>query len=153
MRLNYSGNSWSHRFITAVLPKCFRDEAAFQAILRFITDDGLDMINNGVTDAYGVKYYAAVLQCVGDWQFLMKAGHLSRGFSHVEKRPRSNSSMPKGICHYCLAGQVDVPFEDFTSNARWIRTQFGPGDWPFLATPTLLELPHEQNCPAAFFLL
>lgn len=151
MKLNYSGNAWSHRFITAVLPKMMKDEQAFQTILRFITDDCLDVLHNGVEDASGNKYYAAVLQCVGDWQFLVKAGGLVRSYSNVEKRPRAEASCPRGICHYCKAGQINVPFEDFRSTAVWRTTQFRPDDSPFSSMPVLLALPHEATKPARFF--
>ena len=151
MRLNYSGNAWSHRFVTAVLPKMTKDEQAFQTILRFIADDCLDVLYNGVLDASGNKHHAVVLQCVGDWQFLVKAGGLLRSYSNVEKRPRAEASCPRGICHYCKAGQINTPFEDFRWTASWRDTQFALGDNPFSSWPILLALPHEATKPARFF--
>lgn len=151
MRLNYVGSSWSHRFVTATLPKMFKDEAAFQEILTFIKNDALDLLYNGVSDSDGNKYRIAVLQCCGDWQFLVKAGNLARSFSSVEKRPRGQHACPRGICHYCHAGQLHIPFEDFSTNAAWVRTQFARDDQPFVTRPTLLDLPHEEGYAARFF--
>ena len=151
MKLNYGGNSWSHRFVTACLPKMNKDERAFQAICDFMTEDALDLINNGVVGSDGTKYHMAVLQCSGDWQWLVKAGSLSRSYSNCEKRPRAANAQPKGICHYCLAGQAGVPFEDFRRQAVWRRTQFQPGDCPFTSVPSMLRLPHEGDKPSRFF--
>lgn len=151
MRLNYVGNSWSHRYVTAVLPKMCKDKLAFEDIMKFITKDCLDVVNNGVSDASGNIYHAAILQCVGDWMFLVKAGNLARSFNHVEKRPRAVGAQPVGICHYCLAGTLEFPFEDFSVNAAWKSSEFQRGDFPFTSLPTLLALPHETNRPGAFF--
>lgn len=151
MRLNYVGSSWSTRFVTATLPKMFKDETAFQEILTFIKNDALDLLYNGVSDSDGNTYRIAILQCCGDWQFLVKAGSLARSFSSVEKRPRGQHACPRGICHYCAAGQLHVPFEDFSTNAAWVRTQFARDDQPFVTRPTLLDLPHEEGYAARFF--
>ena len=151
MKLNYGGNSWSHRFVTACLPKMNKDEAAFQAICDFMTADALDLINNGVVDSTGAKYHTAVLQCSGDWQWLVKAGNLARSYSNCEKRPRAATAQPKGMCHLCRAGQVTVPFEDFRMQAAWKSTQFQPDDCPFTSIPSLLRLPHEADKPSRFF--
>lgn len=151
MKLNYVGNSWSHRYVTAVLPKMCKDKLAFEDIMKFITADCLDVINNGVSDAAGNIYHAAVLQCVGDWMFLVKAGNLARSYNHVEKRPRAVGAQPVGICHCCQAGTLQYPFEDFSTNAAWKRTEFRRGDCPFTSFPTLLALPHQPSKPGAFF--
>ena len=151
MRLNYSGNSWSHRFVSAVLPKMFKDERAFDDIMSFICSDSLDLINNGVMDTSGRKFHAAVLQFAGDWQFLVKCGKLGRSYANCEKRPRAENAFPRGICHYCKAGQRDIPFEDFSSGALWRRTQFQSDDDPFLVRPKALSLPHEPRAEPRFF--
>ena len=151
MRLNYCGNSWSHRYVTACLPKMCKDEEAFKSIFAWIADDALDVIHNGVVGSDGTKYWAAVLQCAGDWQFIVKAGNLERSFSRVEKRPRAAGASPAGICHICKAGQAAYPFEDFSTRADWVATQFLQGDYPFTSWPSLLRLPHEEDKPARFF--
>ena len=151
MKLNYSESSHIHRLLTAVLPKMAKDEIAFQSILEFITQDSLDMLQHGVESNHGERYYMAVLHCTGDWAFLVKAGSLSRSFANVEKRPRGANARPKGICHYCRAGQLGVPFEDFGPNPTWKQTTFEEGDAPFTSRPTLLQLPHEPDREAAFF--
>ena len=151
MKLNYSGSSWSHRFITAVLPKMFKDEKALDDVLTFMTEDILDVINNGVVDSAGRKCHAIVLQFAGDWQWLVKSGKLARSYSNCEKRPRAENAFPRGICHYCRAGQRDVPFEDFRGNAFWRTTEFERDDAPFLVRPQALAIPHEPRAEPRFF--
>ena len=151
MKLNYSGSSHTHRFLTAVLPKMCRDEAALQDILRFIASDGENMIQKGVADRNGVRYFAACINSIGDWQWLVKAGNLSRSFANVEKRPRGVNSNPRGICHLCDAGQVNVPFEDLRLGRErpWRKTMFQSS--PFETMPALLQLPHIPKCEPAYF--
>ena len=151
MRLNYSGSTWTHRFITAVLPKMVRDEVAFKDLVRHMTADSLSMIQDGVTSCHGEKFWMATLHVVGDWAFLAKAGNLARSYSNCEKRPRGAHSAPKGICHWCLAGQNGIPFEDFRMEPTWKGTLFLPDDVPFTRLPKFLELPHEPGRAASFF--
>ena len=151
MRLNYSGSTWTHRFITAVLPKMVRDEVAFKDIVQYMTADCLSMTNEGVVSCHGEKFWMATLQVVGDWAFLAKAGNLSRSYSNCEKRPRGAKSVPKGICHWCLAGQDGIPFEDFRKAPTWKTTMFLPDDVPFSRPPRFLQLPHDPCWPAGFF--
>ena len=152
MRLNYSGNSHTHRMLTAVLPKMVRDSVAFQDILKFVTADALQVLKDGVRGPSGNIYRMAVVQVVGDWMFLQKAGSLDRSYANVEKRPRTaNSNPPRGICHCCKAGQLGFPFEDMRLTAAWKNTLFAEDDQPFSSRPILLGLPHEPSRAPDFF--
>ena len=152
MRLNYSENSNIHRMLTCVLPKMNKDDLALKAILNFITHDSLHVLRHGVESEDGDRYFMAVLNVTGDWAWLAKCGNLARSYSNVEKRPRGVSSVPRGVCHWCKAGQLNVPFEDFRRRPLWKNTCFEAGDNPFTSVPTLLQLPHDPNRPASFFI-
>ena len=151
MRLNYTESSHVTRMLTAVLPKMGKDEQALNDILEFVTEDSFGMVTDGVMSKDGERFYMANLQCTGDWVWLQKAGSLSRSFANVEKRPRAQNAVPKGICHWCRAGQLDYPFEDFRAQPRWQATMFDASDSPFTKTPVLLRLPHEPTRPSAYF--
>ena len=151
MRLNYSGNSHTHRMLSAVLPKMVRDSIAFKDIIKFVTDDSLKILKDGVRGPGGNIYRMAVVQVVGDWMFLQKVANLERSYANVEKRPRNENSRPRGICHCCKAGQLEVPFEDTRPTAAWRRTLFAEDDQPFSSRPTLLDLPHEPHKAPDFF--
>ena len=145
MKLNYSGNSFEHRFPTTVLPKMVRDEIALKDLLEFMTCDALQMLGQGVRSQTGEQFFAACLGVIGDWAWLVKAGDLNRSFHNVEKRARVANARPRGICHLCQAGQVNVPFEDLRLNVErpWKRTMFAQN--PFNGNPSLSRLPHIPN--------
>ena len=145
MKLNYGGSSFEHRFPTTVLPKMVRDEMALKSLLEFMTCDALCMLEQGVCNQNGEKFYAACINVVGDWAWLVKAADLQRSFHNVEKRARAATAKPRGICHLCRAGQIDVPFEDLRLNVErpWKRTVWEEN--PFNGNPSLCRLPHVRN--------
>ena len=151
MRLNYGGATFLHRFLTAVLPKMLKDDYALKAILNFIADDVCDVLANGVRDSQGHVYTTCVLQVVGDWQFLVKAGSLTRSYSNVQKRPLTEASRPKGICHMCQAGQRDVPWENYRSDTfpAWWGTMHVED--AFEGDPALNRIPFIPGERAAFY--
>lgn len=142
MKLNYSGSSFEHRFPSTVLPKMVRDEVALRDLLEFMTRDALHLLEHGVRSKDGHTFYGACISIVGDWVWSVKAGDLQRSFHNVEKRARSEAANPRGICHLCQAGQLNVPFEDLRVNAErpWKNTMFAQN--PFNGTPSLCRLPH-----------
>ena len=149
MRLNYGGSTFCHRLLTSVLPKMIRDEAALKDILAFIATDAVRMLEQGIC-INGVTYWAACLQCTGDWAWLVKAGSFSRSYSNCEKRARGKDSRPRGLCHLCRAGQIGVPFENYQSNTpAWESTMFEES--PFAQTPSLNKIPYIEGEEPAFY--
>ena len=67
------------------------------------------------------------------------------------ERPRNENSRPRGICHCCKAGQLEIPFEDTRPTAAWRRTLFAEDDQVFSSRPTLLDRPHEPHKAPDFF--
>ena len=61
MRLNYSGSTFTHRFVSGVMPKMLKDEVAFEELLRFLAEDSLSMLQDGVLSVHGGRYHMAVL--------------------------------------------------------------------------------------------
>lgn len=152
-KLNYVGSPHSHIFLTGVLPKMFRDQIAFTDLMNKVADDILDMTFQGIPDTAGNVYRAVCLQVCGDWQFLQKAGHLTRSYSNCEKRPRAANSIPKGICHRCRAGQLHVPFEDYRTNVVpwWRGTMFSQDPFQPGNPPPMLRVPHLTGKGPALF--
>lgn len=150
-RLNYVGSTHVHRFILACLPKMVKDEVALQDILAFIAKDSIDMLCSGIQTSHGDRLHMAVLNCCGDWMFLAKAGHLTRSFANVQKRPLGPDSCPKGICHLCYAGQTGYPFEDLSDNPAWKATVHHPQNQPHSSPPVLLSIPHDPSAASGFF--
>lgn len=151
MRLNYSKSSHLHRLLSAVLPKMVQDDVALKDVLNWVTADACNAFFTGVKDSEGNTYTACVLQCCGDWVWLVKAGALARSFYNCEKRPRAETSNPKGICHLCTAGQLRQPWECFrgTRKPHWLDTMFTQSG--FGGQPALNAIPYIPGQQEAFY--
>ena len=113
MRLNYTLSTHLTRFVTATLPKMARDSEALSDILQAIATDANQMLQPGLCNSAGERFFAVCVNSVGDWQWLAKAGSFLRSYANVNKRPMTEKSVPKGICHLCLADQRGVPWENY----------------------------------------
>lgn len=154
MKLNYSGSTHLHRYLSGVLPKMTHDSAALQDLLKVMADSALFMMHTGLTNAYNETYFAVCLHSTGDWAWLVKAGNLCRGFGNVIKRPMTDQTNPKGICHLCCAGQRGCAFENFRvyndgETPGWYSTLFSEN--PFSRPPVLSGIPFVQGKEPAFF--
>ena len=154
-KLNYERPSWTTRFLQAVLPKMFysSDDGSevdgFQDLMRHITTDLRSLYDTGLCDRSGRRYWFVVLNLVGDWPFIGRAGCLSRTFLNISKHPKAKAK-PKGICHRCLADQEGYPWEDWTSeNPAWVESINTVS--PYAREPALLSLPMNRNDTTAFF--
>ena len=109
------------------------------------------MLHHGVADPKtGKQYFAVILSVVGDWQWLVKSGKLTRNYNHVVKKAQEIEN-PQGICHLCLAGQRLHSFEQLqTRSPSWLETigQEDPFEQP---SSPLSPLPHEPGKAASLF--
>ena len=134
MKLNYEEPTWTTRFLLGVLPKSLygdEDEAeedevenadGVQDLLGAIAADLQDLYINGVVDLRGERHHFIVLNCMGDWPWLVRAGCLSRSFYNGPKAASSKTD-PKGICHLCKADMVGYPWEDWrTEEPEWMQS-------------------------------
>ena len=151
MRLNYSGDIFCNRFLTSVLPKMLKDDQALKDILSFVAQDCRQMLIEGVRNKEGETFTMCCLQCIGDWQWLVKSGQLARSYSSVEKRPRREGAQPVGICHQCEAGRCGLPWENYQANAMpvWWPTRFKSS--PFVEIPALIQLAGVRGQEPDFF--
>ena len=151
MRLNYSGSTFLHRFITAVLPKMLKDECALKSILDFTARQCCQMLEEGLHDRNGHHFTACCLQVCGDWQWLVKAGQLGRSYSNCPKRPVTVRSRQVGICHICQAGQPGVAWENYRSNTvpDWWATMHVQS--AFVGEPAMNRVPYIEGERAAFY--
>ena len=153
LRLNYSGSSHTTRMISGCLPKMTKDEVALKDLLSFTAGDCMRTFQTGVANQEGERYHAICLNAVGDWMWLAKAANLQRSFANVPKQALVPTSVPKGICHYCHAGQTNYDLEDLGFNPAWKRTMFLPGDQPWKSRPALLDLPHDPSQASRLFFI
>ena len=142
LKPNFIGHTYTSRFLHCALPKAvYEDEAVFQRVLEHCVEEATYMREVGVTHPYTKqRYWAAVLHVVGDWQFLYKAGNMTRSYNNVAKHVQE-ASAPAGICHLCRAGQKSFEFEHIhLRTPSWLQTFCL--DAPFHQPSPLLQLPH-----------
>ncbi|CAK9003372.1 unnamed protein product [Durusdinium trenchii] len=156
MRLNFTGSCYTHRLLAAVLPRMTKEDAAFQSILETLADDASQVLLKGATDSAGRTFYAACLGVTGDWMFLAKAGNLARTYGHCIKRPLRPTTKQVGICHLCLAGTREIPFEMLQTYERpgsrppWWNSRGANGAFDFPISP-LNRIPCVPNFPEMLY--
>ena len=139
MKLNFLGHTHTHRFLSGVLPKMTREHEALLLMLETVARDVNEMMMQGVCNAHGERFFAVCLGSTGDWAWLIKAGNLCRGYSNCIKRPLKETTRPKGLCHLCCAGQLNVPFEKL----KFYRSDSTfPEWWDTMFTQSGFATPH-----------
>lgn len=139
MKCNFSESTHLHRLVTCALPKMVHDDHALQDLLQHVANDANYMMRTGVKDVEGKTHFAVCIYCCGDWVWLAKAGHFNRSFSNVQKRPLTERSIPRGICHLCQAGQAGVPWENYK--------EYNPNDLPPWLPTMHVQTPWTQPSP------
>lgn len=155
MKLNYEQPTWTTRFLLSVMPRhIYEDDDgenldAFQDLMGSLAQDMRRLSDEGLLGLDNKRYYFVVLNIMGDWPWMLKAGCLARTFHNAAKRATSRAR-PKGICHQCLADTDGYPWEDWANNhPRWMDTI--NCDSPFLRRPALLDLLHDESQGPMFF--
>lgn len=100
-----------------------------------------ELFEKGVTLSNGTVVYAAVVSIKGDMDFHKKVMNLTRSYSNLG---RVNQI---AICHACLAGKAEYPFEDFSETPLWSQTCYISRPWesdPYLTLIPIDKLAHER---------
>ena len=108
---------------------------AMQTLLSLFASDAARLAREGL-DVGGIHLWFLHVGTKGDLPALGKLGSFKRTFSHCPRAPRSKKACG-GICHRCLGGQEEsiphgmepFPYEDFSSNPGWERTQDQVEPW------------------------
>ena len=143
---NYKGHSYTTRFMIAGLGKgdYTGDNAdMFQELMSMCASEAQSMATNGVQCPFGKTYWLMLLHVTGDWPWLHKSGGFTRSFNNAIKR--QNQSAQRGICHECMAGTPDFPFEQVgTRRPLWLTTAY-QGASPFVQPSVFEVVPHVRN--------
>lgn len=153
LKVNYTGHSFTHRFITSTIPKSVYedDPEMFHLAMDQLAISLQSLLVDGIVDAVTKKTYRiAILACKGDAPYLAKLGRFYRSHSTGIKRGEEKRP-PKGVCHRCLAGTNGFPAEELTSwSPAWVMTRGIRNPW--LRTPCVIErLVHDVSDPSSFF--
>ena len=114
--------------MTGLLEVVFRD-------LRSLFYEGI-VVKNEV-------YNVACVGCKGDLAWFAKLGQLDRCFLHL------SYTEDRMMCHECLAGTTDKPFEDISTVPGWSSTIYQARPWSRMPATGLLQVPFDKTKPEA----
>lgn len=150
--VNYVGHTFATRFVCFVLPKTAYEKKpqVLHEMMNHLGESLGSLLAHGIQGPDGHTYRLCVIATKGDWPYLVKVGGLQRHFSTTVKRGNQRRP-PKGVCHLCLAGTNQFPYEEIGElNPSWEAT-IGVRE-PWLQTPLFLKhLPVDLSHPAFHF--
>lgn len=130
---NLKEHSFLTKFVLAAIPK--KEKSVLDAILLEIIRDFNSLFDVGFS-AWGCQWFAACTGAKGDLKWVQRVGQLNRCFG-------SQTSINKAMCHECLAGTSDLPFEDHVHCPCWAPTCFTRR--PYDVRPVLCHIPFEHQ--------
>eukprot|EP00438_Fugacium_kawagutii_P023191 Skav215052 [mRNA] locus=scaffold1021:115470:117107:+ [translate_table: standard] len=136
-RLNNRNHSYLTHFLMCAYPsKRYKSTPGLLAsILEAISKD-LDIACREGISIGDTVYHVGVLGMAGDMEYHAKTGVLSRCYHNVGHR----NFIP--CCHECMAGEVNLPFEDVSASPRWVRTLYRDAPWNQL--PPFKHIPFDN---------
>ena len=158
LRVNYVGHTYTTRMVTSAIPKHLYESKpeVFYEAMDVLSQELQDLLLVGVFAPVTKQHYkACVIGTKGDWPYLAKVAKFTRTFQSGAKKGgtkrHGNGKPTGGICHLCLAGQDEFPYEEIaTQSPRWLRTV--GVSMPWHEPPAFIErLCHDQADPASFF--
>ena len=144
------GSSLMSRFaITAIPHQWYRTTKqidrshVFHNTVTKISEKCRDLFYNGCQDMHGQTWYGVLVGIKGDSPALCKIGKLTASFNRLGKDKR--------VCHMCMAGLDDLPWEDVSNRASWQSTLYEDRSWDAQNISALLSIPYDASKPEALF--
>ena len=132
---NLKHNSFLTKYVLAVIPR--KESSLLDKILLECTRELKSLFEEGVTLENGERWFASITGLKGDLKwFVEKVGNLEMCFN---KQLALNTHM----CHECLAGVNQYPFEDAAFRPAWGPTIFK--ERPFSVLPIVCHIPFEKD--------
>ena len=127
MSLNFTGNSYSTRFLFSVCTKrtYTKKKRGFilDGIFEHLAEELRDLFYNGMTlklnGGEEKRFFVALIGIKGDWPIQARIGNLQRHFSRKGVYKVSDKS---GFCHLCRAGEAGYNPNDYSEGAAWRST-------------------------------
>ena len=133
-RCNLRHHAFLTKFVLAVVP--MKEKVVVEKILTEITRDMICLFEQGVTLSNGQQWYGSITGLKGDLKWYQHIGGLERCFSKQLK-------VDEHMCHECLAGTRQFPFEDASDSPAWSQTLFK--ERPFSVRPVVCHIPFERD--------
>ena len=140
---NFRGHSYLSRFLLyglgGVVSK--KHPEVPKTMYRLLASDLYELFHTGIEVPGRGRVYGAVVALKGDMDWHKKCMNLTRSWLHAG--PHSMGE----ICHSCLAGNVNYPFEDYTENPQWSQSLFHSRPWANANPASLLGIPFDAAEP------
>lgn len=133
---NLKQHSFLTKYVLSVLPNNqYKDSDVLDRIFQVIVQDFHSLLTDGFV-AGGRRWFAACVGMKGDLKWFQKIGNFTRAFG-------SQISINKPMCHQCLAGTADRPFEDSNHYPSWLSSEFV--ERPYEVQAIILHVPFEME--------
>lgn len=133
---NLKQHSFLTKFVLSVLPNDqYKDTDLLDRIGTIIVQDFHSLLTEGLV-VNGQRWYGACVGMKGDLKWFQKLGGLDRAFG-------SQTAANKAMCHQCLAGTANLPFEDSDHHPLWKDSEFSQR--PYHARSVILHVPFEDT--------
>ena len=138
-------SSLKSRFLLAVLPHLWykgKRAYVYYSTVNAIAKQCANLFSEGIYHN-NKQYFGILIGIKGDSPALTKLGKLNRSFNRLGR--------DRGICHLCHGGFLNVPWEQMSDEAAWIRTIGQTRPWDLSKFNEILQIPMSPVFPEAMF--
>ena len=146
--LNFKEHSFLTKFVLCALPnKLYKPEDdgyeqlsdPLRNLFRMVCKELRDLAVNGIRVGE-TQWYVQCTGVKGDLDFFRK-------FCSLERTWKKQIGLNLPMCHECMAGGANEPFEDCSPSPAWSQTLWHERPWPRGTSPAVTELLFESNRP------
>ena len=137
---NYKQHPFLTKFVLSVLPNDYYKETdVLERLMIELCENFKSLFEKGVVVA-GKKYFVALTGCKGDLRWYEKIASLTRCFNKQLKEDEC-------MCHECMAGTADLPFECTKHCPAWSQSLFHERPWDESEPPSISQIPFDDTAP------
>lgn len=146
--VNLKGHSFLTKFVLCALPnKIYKPEEdgyeewtdPLRNLFRMVCKELRDLAVNGIKVGE-TQWYVQCTGVKGDLDFFRK-------FCSLERTWKKQIGVNLPMCHECMAGGPNEPFEDCGPSPAWAQTLWRERPWPRGVNPGITELLFDSNRP------
>lgn len=140
---NYTGHSYlTHCLLFGLAGWLYKKQPQLvDALFAIMSEDLTKLFYTGVQLPNSETFYGAVIAIKGDMAFHKQTMSLTRSYANATTKDHSL------LCHACLAGSPDAPFEDVSEHPAWVSTMFTERPWNEAEPPVMSTIPYDDSRP------
>eukprot|EP00438_Fugacium_kawagutii_P033971 Skav228929 [mRNA] locus=scaffold2181:107554:109044:- [translate_table: standard] len=143
--LNMKQHSYLTKFVLGILPnKYYKKTDILKRLLEQLVGDLNDLFKHGILVGDQL-WFVSLCGLKGDLKWYEKIANLTRCFN---RQLKSGACM----CHECLAGSSDFPFQNADHVPPWASTMYQKRPWNIESPPSIAKLFYDQSEAAEMIL-